>query len=400
MKSETRETLILIVDDSPINATILKTILTRQGYSVIRAKNGLVGLEMAERHIPDLILLDLEMPVLDGYEVCRSLKNNEKLKQIPILIVSALSQISSKVSCFELGAADYITKPFKVEEVVARVKSQLNLAMLTSSLMSANEKLVEKQKALEIDLQSASEIQKALLPTSLPDYKTIAFVSFFYPCEKVGGDLFNVQRLDEHKLGIYIMDVSGHGVPAAMITALVYQTMNINSGKIKKKIPSPPWYSITDPVEVMKMLDTEFPLERFDRYLTMFYLILDIRDGSFTYTSAGHPPMIQSERSGSVKVHTKGGTIIGIGSISPEREEGNGTMATGDRLYLYSDGILEIENSDGEFFGMDRLMDTFVFCSDKKIEDVRSVVLERIEKFSEGVAYSDDISILALEFGC
>ena len=118
---------ILIVDDTPANLNVLSAILGKRGYRVRPAINGALALKAAQKAAPDLILLDLQMPGLDGYEVCRQLKADAQTRDIPVIFISALDDVLDKVEAFEVGGVDYITKPFQIEEVLARVENQLAL---------------------------------------------------------------------------------------------------------------------------------------------------------------------------------------------------------------------------------------------------------------------------------
>ena len=137
---------ILIVDDTPENLTVLKQILSEQNYKVRPAINGEIAIKAVNVSSPDLILLDIRMPGIDGYEVCKQLKSKKKTRRIPIIFISALSELDDKIKAFSLGGVDYITKPFQAEEVLARVKTHLTLRSLQKSLEDKNAQL---QKALD-----------------------------------------------------------------------------------------------------------------------------------------------------------------------------------------------------------------------------------------------------------
>ncbi len=137
---------ILIVDDTPENLTVLRQMLTEQNYMVRPALNGEIAIKAVNTSSPDLILLDIRMPGMDGYEVCKQLKSDEKTSGIPVIFISALNELDDKIKAFSLGGVDYITKPFQAEEVLARVKTHLTLRSLQKSIEDKNAQL---QKALE-----------------------------------------------------------------------------------------------------------------------------------------------------------------------------------------------------------------------------------------------------------
>lgn len=283
-----RET-ILVIEDDPANRELLKMTLKKGDYRVIMAENGLTGLKKVHSEMPDLILLDIVMPEMDGLSVCRILKSDPITSEIPILMISALTSVKDKVDCFDLGAADYLPKPFHAQEVLVRVRTHLKLRKLYRTVVENNRLLEEKQKVLDQDLLAAAKVQQHLLPQALPK-TAMEFTWYFQPCQRVSGDLFNVFRLDEDHLAIYMVDVSGHGVSAALITALVSEFFSTHGGRLKEELAESPYYRIRRPVEVVALLDKEFPLERFDCYFTVFYLVVNPRSGEFTYCSAGHPP--------------------------------------------------------------------------------------------------------------
>jgi len=136
---------ILIVDDTPANLTVLSAILGKRGYRVRPAINGALALKAAQKAVPDLILLDVQMPGLDGYEVCRQLKADAQTRAIPVIFISALDDVLDKVEAFQVGGVDYITKPFQIEEVLARVENQLALHQqreAIASLLARNQQLL------------------------------------------------------------------------------------------------------------------------------------------------------------------------------------------------------------------------------------------------------------------
>lgn len=143
---EHSEVDILVVDDIPDNIRLLSTILIEQGYGVRKAINGPMALTAARTVLPDLILLDINMPGMDGYEVCQQLKNDAHTSSVPIIFLSALNEASDKVKAFQAGGADYISKPFQVEEVVARIQHQLTIQHLNTELQTQN---IQLQKTLD-----------------------------------------------------------------------------------------------------------------------------------------------------------------------------------------------------------------------------------------------------------
>ncbi len=209
---------ILVVDDSRVSRRLLHGILSREGFEVQEAASGRDGIAMASAEPPGLILLDIDMPEIDGFEVCGALKGNPSTSEVPIVFLSSLDQAVQKVRGLELGAADYVTKPFDRAEVLARVKTQLRLSGLTRSLRAVNRELVRQRESLDEDLHAAAEIQRSLLPTMDRKRGPLEMTWRYMPCTSIGGDIFNVLELTDEETALYVADVAGHGVPSALVS--------------------------------------------------------------------------------------------------------------------------------------------------------------------------------------
>ncbi len=265
-------------------------------------------------------------------------------------------------------------------------------------LAALNKKLLQSHKALEEDLQAAAGIQASLLPQTLPDVDQLKFSWKFFPCQSIGGDIFNVFRLDEDHMGLYILDVSGHGVPSALVTVSVSQRLNPQSGMlVKKKIDDPPRYHISSPSEVFQVLDEEYPMERFDKYFTAVYLIINFKTGRLTYSNAAHPPPIMLHADRPCTFLTEGGTIVGMGGVLPFDEE-TITVCPGDKLILYTDGVTESRNSQGEFYGEPRLYEVLETHKSLPIEALLTKAHEAMTAFGNQAPLEDDITMLGVEF--
>lgn len=250
--------------------------------------------------------------------------------------------------------------------------------------------LEENRQAMDKDLKAAADVQRGLLPGRLPPDPRYRTHWLFEPSATIGGDIFNILPLDEHNLAVYILDVSGHGVSSALVASAAAQAL-MGLSRPGPRSPGPP-----EPEAVLTALDREFPLERFDRYFSLVYLVLDLRDGHFTYCNAGHPPPLLVRRGGDVELLDVGGTVVGLGDIMPF-ERGRGLLEAGDTLVFYTDGVTEFENASGQCFGGERLRRLCQADAGQSPETLMENLGRDIERFGQGAKPQDDVSALALK---
>lgn len=391
MTSQTEE-FVLSIDDSSTSRAALADILDRAGYLHDGAADGRTGLDMALDRRPDLILLDVVMPEWDGFETCRRLKADPQTADIPVIFLSAKSDPADKVKGLELGAVDFVTKPYDEAEVVARVKTQLKIARLTRELMAVNRELVTRQEQLEEDLHAAGSIQMSLLPKEIPSGNGLEVAYRFLPCQDIGGDLLNVARLDENHWGFYVIDVSGHGVPSALIAFLVWQILQPDQGWLVDSGRGP-----SRPAEVLSHLNAEYPFERFEKFFTAAYAVLDARTGELTYSLAGHPPLFHLSRGGRLRTLDRGGTIVGVLEDSTFHEE-TIRLEPGDRLVFYTDGVTEYQDRTGRLWGDDNFTARLVDLADKPLDTLVDGVIKSMMAFGDGVRPKDDLTIMVLQY--
>jgi CheY-like chemotaxis protein len=217
---------ILVVDDVSANLQVLSGMLKERGYTVRPVPRGELALRAARKNPPDLILLDINMPEMNGFEVCRHLKADQALRGIPVIFISALNENLDKVNAFACGGVDYITKPFQMEELHARVETHLKLRRLQVELEETNSRLESINGRMSRDLEAAARIQKTFLPSVTPAVSGLEFAWCYRPCDELAGDALNIIPLGGNRVGLYILDVSGHGVSAALLSVTLSRLLS------------------------------------------------------------------------------------------------------------------------------------------------------------------------------
>ncbi len=248
------------------------------------------------------------------------------------------------------------------------------------------------------DLQAAAEIQRSLLPSSSEALDSMQVAWQFLPCQEVGGDIFNLVQLDSDHWGVYMLDVSGHGVPSAMMVVSITQLLQPYAGYvIREVVGSAPASAIIPPAEVLQSLDREYPIERFNNYFTITYLVLNTKTGRLTYSSAGHPRPVILRADGGLEELAEGGAVIGMDGIVP-LTEGYKMLFPGDRLFAYTDGITEYENDSEEFYGKERFYRELQSLKDRPLDILVQEVIASLKRFGNHAEPQDDISLLGLQF--
>ncbi|HEY69581.1 MAG TPA: SpoIIE family protein phosphatase [Anaerolineae bacterium] len=371
---------ILIVDDSPTNLRLLSKMLTDHGYAVRAVTSGKRALESIRSENPDLVLLDIRMPEMDGYEVCRQLKSEELCQDIPVIFISALDEIEDKVRAFSVGGVDYITKPFQLEEVLVRVETHLSLRHLQEQLQKAN-------RRLETELALAGNLQASFFPSKLPEIPGWELAAAFHPARETSGDFYDWISLPGSKIGILIGDVVDKGVSAALYMALSWTLIRT----FALQHPDHPEL-VVEEANRRIIEDTDAT-----RFVTVFYGIIDPGRGMMTYCNAGHPPplLLRSGRRKDLVRLTRTGIPLGI-ETGRTWEQGTAELASKDVLVLHTDGVTDAQDSDGAFFGQKDLEKTLGEVRNRSAEEIKQSVLDRVATFVGGSDPYDDIALLVI----
>ncbi len=397
---------ILIAEDDLISRKVLAKTLKQLDYEVLTAVDGLEAWNIIQAESPNIALLDWMMPKMDGLEVIKKIRENTYDHYIFILLLTAKTDKDDIIKGIETGADDYLTKPFNRGELLARLRAGQRIIELEKSLASKNAKLSEVNQSLaninvrmKKDLDLAAEIQTSLLPHDLPQIENVNIEWFLKACDELAGDILNVFKLDETHLGFYLLDVSGHGVGAALLSVTlsrILSPLTNESSILRKKVSGNGAFNISPPAEVAEKLNNQFLMEdESGQYFTLIYGVLDLETSKYTFISAGHPNFILFRKDNTHIAFQDAGLPIGF-LPDAKYKELSVQLQPGDRLYFYSDGINEAMDPENEQFGHDRLIETFESLQNQHLKSCLESTIEKVHNWSHNKVV-DDMSILAIE---
>ncbi len=381
--------------------------LSRCGHEIATAENGLDALSMVERERFDLVLLDVMMPGLDGVSVLTRIRERWNGAELPVIMATARDERGDIVEALRLGANDYVTKPLDFAIVQARVETQLSLKrsvdqirLLERDLAKRAEDLQRANDRMKRDLKTAAQVQQALLPSSLPDAASVRFAWTYHPCDELAGDTLGIFRISDRHVGVYLVDVSGHGVAASLLAVTVSRMLAPVAGRsslVRQWRGSEADAQPAPPAQVAEELNRRFQMgQHANQYFTMFYGVLDQEEGTLRYVSAAHPGPILIPAEGDVVVHNSPAFAIGWFDEA-DYEENTLCFQPGDRLYIFSDGIHETMNDVGEAFGDERVASCLAGLREEALDQSLTSLVRAATRFSGRDRFQDDVSALAME---
>jgi sigma-B regulation protein RsbU (phosphoserine phosphatase) len=370
------------VDDAPANLQMMRSIL-KDDFKIRVATSGAKALDLAkaEPH-PDLILLDVTMPEMDGYEVCEILKATPDAKDIPVIFLTGKTEVDDETKGFQVGAVDYIHKPFSPAVVKARVHTHL-------VLREAREQLARQLLEINNELEMACEIQLSILPHEIPKISGLEIAARYIPMSSVAGDFYDFIVVDEKHLWILIADVSGHGLPAALIASML-------KGALAAQSPH-----ASDPAQVLSGLNQALYGKFRAHYVTAAYLFVDMEKSTVNYAGAAHPPLLMwRARTCEATEYAENGLMLGPFSHSSYSAI-TLSLEKADRIILITDGIIEALDSSGNQFGMDhvkQILESKHALPAHRFADALLYGLSDWSDLANATAQTDDITVLIIDF--
>lgn len=370
---------ILLVDDEPVNLRFLELILHQEGYTLLTGINGEEAIQLTKEFSPDLIIMDVNMPGIDGIEACRRIKSDLNNSFTPIILLTSHQDTDVEVLGFDSGADEYIVKPPKRPELLARVRAMLRARDL-------HDALVDAKKKIQQDLDEVGTIQQSFLPSKFPEHPCIEFGHYYGPCQSAGGDYYDLIEIGNSHWGLLIADVTGHGAPAAVVMAITHTLMHSFMN------------SFQYPSTVLKVANEKLNAHLAPTfYVTMFYSVLNLQTMKLRYASAGHEPMmLYRAQSQSVEwLKTEHGFPLKL-MATDDFDEKETTIEIGDKLILYTDGINERRDENRRFLTDQQLEEWVIKYGNLPAQEFVDNMIAEVKQFNTKTPFEDDVTMFVI----
>jgi len=440
---------ILIVEDSPTQSLKLQHTLERHDYAVIAAANGRDALGLLATHLPTLVITDINMPEMDGYELCRRIKDDGRLKEVPVILLTSLADPKDILRGLECGADNFVVKPYDEEFLLSRVQGVLanlelrrqspgqasteiffaghkyqlttnrihSIDLLLSTYETAvqknnelraaqetlqlqTEELREKNAQMHEDLEMARELQSAFLPRhypvfpphSSPEQSAVQFCHRYSTTTELGGDFFDIIVLSDTEAAVFICDVMGHGVRAALVTAII-------RGLVEelRNVAHDPGAFLT---EINKGLCAVLKHTLTPLFATACYVVADLARGELRYATAGHPaPFLIRRSEGEVHLLTpdhKSAPALGVFEASAYPGSAR-AFTPGDLIMLYTDGLFEVESESGDLFDKEQLLGAVAKRTALLTPQLFDELISEVKAFSGQHQFEDDMCLVGMD---
>jgi phosphoserine phosphatase RsbU/P len=379
---------ILVVDDNDDNRYTLTLYLDLEGYSSVEtAQDGEEAIARLQTAEFDLVLLDVMMPKVDGYQVLTWIKDRPRLRDLPVIMISALNEMNSVIRCIELGAVDYLLKPFNPVLLKARLGSTLEKKRLRDEI---NAHLAR----LEQELEAARRLQMAMVPQSFPKPSAafpLDLCASMEPAREVGGDLYDFFVTEDGKLCFLVGDVSGKGMPAALFMARTKSLIRITTELMRARHGAS-----AGPAEIIARVNRELCQDNSDMmFVTLFFAMIEPATGELEFCNAGHNAPYRLNGKTVETIEGGKGIILGV---RPDAVYSTGrlALAPGDGVYLFTDGVTEANNAAEELFGETRLEAVLGAADGAPCAEIVKSVAYAVRGFVGDALPSDDITMLAI----
>ena len=390
----------LVIDDAPDIRIYVRSLLQAWGYDADAASEGLEGFARIAASDVQLVICDWTMPGMSGPELCRAVREADLGHYVYVILLTGRSEKADLVEGLNSGADDFLSKPFDAQVLRARIRVAERLLGLEQRLAEQNRELTDSRnrlaqayEAIQADLAAAARIQRQMLPTSDRIAAPWRAEWVYLPAAQVSGDGFNFFELTSDLIGFYHFDVSGHGIPAALLSASLSRSL-VPGGGPSAGARAP----FLDPARFVADLNHQLcdPEAEVENFATVAYGTLDKTTGAVELALAGHPQPIVLRRSGAIERAAIGGLPLGLFPDATFEAQRLG-LDPGDRLILYSDGVTDCESGNGEGFGDARLEEVAGSAASSSTATFTGALAERLREWRGSLDFEDDISVLVFE---
>jgi len=375
---------ILIAEDSELSRNVLTSLLVKYGFDILIACNGLEAVEQYEKHNPDLILMDLMMPVMDGYEAIVEIKKIAGDKFIPIIVLTSIIEADSLVKSIECGADDYLSKPYNAEAIQAKILALSRIKALHDALDEKTRLLQEHNARAESELVLAEHIYDGVVTQG--DITRPFLKSYLRPVTNFNGDIFLVSHTPSGGLHIFLGDFTGHGLSAAIGAIPASEVFY----RMTKK-----GFSIGDiAVEMNNRLKRLLPVHMF---CAACFIEVDLNRSAMHVWNGSMPDVVLLDGDGEIK-HVIASSHSALGIESDEKFDRNHEVFSIDgdeKLYMCSDGLIDIRNNEGKKYGKDRFYSAFKTFTDS--ESRFPAMVEDFTNYAVDGEICDDISLVEVD---
>jgi serine phosphatase RsbU (regulator of sigma subunit) len=369
---------IVVIDDNANDLQVTKRFLERRGYKTFTAQSGEEGLRIAHQILPDAMIVDYRMPVMDGFEVTRRVKADPELQTIPLLMLTGSDSAEHVVEGLGAGADDFVTKGSDIEIVVARLRALLRMKAYQDQLRRMNQQMTR-------DLQIARRVQEALVPQRAFASPRLEIRSAYIPSEVLSGDFYDYFPQDD-KMYLFVADVSGHGLPAAILVSLLKSYIHTEADNDR---------SLAD--FMSRLNDFLFSVSLPTQFATAALFRINASH-ELVYSNAAHPPFLlySKEQRKTLLVEQPSNLLGAMPNMA--FEEQRLSVSPGDTLFVYTDGLTDRMNGNREFYSIDRVAQVLERSSDADLGTVYDSIYEDVSAFSATEEFKDDIAFVVTRF--